>query len=141
MPERGSSASTIINNRESFKAYKGQGTLYLTLNQVAHAKLYVNGEEIDISKFIDPHSNQAVAIDISDLVQNGDNTLQISEIEPYDATIEVNMAYPTLREGTSESVGVDGKVFEVLDRILEAEIEAGGIPGGPAISSKRWCHY
>ncbi|WP_337531042.1 penicillin binding protein PBP4B [Zhenhengia sp.] len=136
LPERGSSASTIINNRECFKAYKGQGTLYLTLNQVAHAKLYVNGKEVDISKFIDPHSNQAVAIDISDLVQNGDNTLQISEIEPYDATIEVNMAYPTLREGTSESVGVDGKVFEVLDRILEAEIEAEGIPGGQLLVAK-----
>lgn len=136
LPERGSSASTIINNRESFKAYKGQGTLYLTLNQVAHAKLYVNGKEVDISKFIDPHSNQTVAIDISDLVQNGDNTLQISEIEPYGATIEVNMAYPTLREGTPESVGVDSKVFEVIDRILEAEIEAGGIPGGQLLVAK-----
>lgn len=136
LPERGSSASTIINNRECFKAYKGQGTLYLTLNQVAHAKLYVNGKEVDISKFIDPHSNQTVAIDISDLVQNGDNTLQISEIEPYGATIEVNMAYPTLREGTPESVGIDSKVFEVIDRILEAEIEAGGIPGGQLLVAK-----
>lgn len=136
LPERGSSASTIINNRESFKAYKGQGTLYLTFNQVAHAKLYINGKEVDISKFIDPHSNQTVAIDISDLVQNGDNTLQISEIEPYGATIEVNMAYPTLREGTPESVGVDSKVFEVIDRILEAEIEAGGIPGGQLLVAK-----
>ncbi|MBS5316513.1 MAG: penicillin binding protein PBP4B [Clostridiales bacterium] len=136
LPERGSSASTIINNRESFKAYKGQGTLYLTFNQVAHAKLYINGKEVDISKFIDPHSNQTVAIDISALVQNGDNTLQVSEIEPYGATIEVNMAYPTLREGTPESVGVDSKVFEVIDRILEAEIEAGGIPGGQLLVAK-----
>ena len=38
-PERGSSASTIINNRECFKAYKGQGTLYLTLNQVAQSSM------------------------------------------------------------------------------------------------------
>lgn len=136
LPERGSSASTIINNRESFKAYKGQGTLYLRLNQVAHAKLYVNGKEVDISKFIDSHSNQTDAIDISDFVQNGDNTLQISEIEPYGATIEVNMAYPTLREGTPESVGVYSKVFEVIDRILEAEIEAGGIPGGQLLVAK-----
>ena len=46
------------------------------------------------------------------------------------------MAYPTLREGTPESVGVDSKVFEVIDRILEAEIEAGGIPGGQLLVAK-----
>lgn len=136
LPEQGSSAATMINNRETFKAYKGEGTLYLTLSHVEDAKVYVNGVNVDISAFINPAITQTIALDIGELVRNGDNTLQISEIEPYGATIEVDIAYPTLREGTPESVGVDGQVFEVIDRILQAEIEAGGIPGGQLLVAK-----
>lgn len=136
LPELKSSASTIINQKQTFKAYEGQGKIYLTLNQVESANVYLNGKPIDISKELNPKISKNIELEVSSLVQNGDNTLQISDIKPEGATIEVAIDYPTLREGTPHSVGVDGKVFSVIDRIVKAEIEAGGIPGGQLVVAK-----
>lgn len=136
IPERGSSSATIINNRETFKGYKGQGEIYLTLNKVESAKIFVNGTLIDLSKHLDKDITKTIKIDVSPIVRNGDNTLQISDIYPTGATIEVDVPYPTLRKGTPKSVGVDEKVFNMIDAILEAEIKAGGIPGGQLLVAK-----
>lgn len=64
------------------------------------------------------------------MAKNGDNIIQISNVIPKDASIEIDIPYSTLREGKPEDVGIDSKVFEVINRMIQSEIKFKGIPVG-----------
>lgn len=135
-PELDSSSSTIINNRQTFKAYENQGIIYFTPTGVESAKIYINGQPLWLDEELKGHSGETLKVDVNDYMINGENTLQILDIQPSGASIEVDIPYPTLREGKPSQVGIDPVVFDVIDRIIEAEIEAGGIPGGQLLVAK-----
>ena len=92
-PSLASSSATINNSTKSFKGYEDQGTIHLTLKNVKNASIYINNKKVDLTRHFGK-AVQYVEIDISNITNNGDNTIQItniSSINDLDATIDVNI--------------------------------------------------
>ena len=137
-PSLASSSATINNSTKSFKGYEDQGTIHLTLKNVKNASIYINNKKVDLTRHFGK-AVQYVEIDISNITNNGDNTIQItniSSINDLDATIDVNIPYPILMQGKPSDVGLNDEVFDLIDMIIEKEIEAKGIPGGQLLIAK-----
>lgn len=131
-PVKKSDTAVAINQSKTFKAYKGQGALYIKASNVDKAELYVNGKKVKIDTIFDK-SGQTYKVDISNLVKNGDNTVKVANIQAKDATqahtLDIQIPYPTVRKGKPEDVGINSQKLEALDRLIESEVEKG-YPGG-----------
>ena len=46
-------------------------------------------------------------MDISGCTLNGDNTIQVSAVQPAGKTVQVSIPHPVVIEGTPEQVGLD----------------------------------
>ena len=128
-PNLSSSSALINNSMQNFKAYKGQGEIYLNLNGVESAKVFVNGKKIDLKEFFGKDI-KTLRVDISEYTVTGENTLQIFDVQPKGATIEVDIPYPTLRTGKPSDVGMNEEIFDLIDHIINEEVAMKGIPGG-----------
>lgn len=128
-PNLSSSSALINNSMQNFKAYKGQGEIYLNLNGVESAKVFVNGKKIDLKEFLGKDI-KTLRVDISEYTVTGENTLQIFDVQPKGATIEVDIPYPTLRTGKPSDVGMNEEIFDLIDHIINEEVAMKGIPGG-----------
>jgi len=134
-PNLSSSSAVLNNSAQNFKAYKGQGEIYLKLNGVESVKVFVNGKKVDLKEYFGKDT-QTLKVDISQYTITGENTLQIFDVQPKGATIEVDIPYPTLRVGKPSDVGMDEEVFNLIDDIIEAEIAMKGVPGGQLVIAK-----
>lgn len=125
-PKESVDDTLAMNSMCSFESYKGQGTLYITpAAETESFKLFVNNAEVDTTVMT---SGKTWNLDISSYTVNGTNTIQVSNIKPAGATVEVNIPYPTIIEGTPEDVGVDPKVFDVISNIIQSDVD-NGFPG------------
>ena len=119
---RGDISSTYpINNCVGFYGYSGQGRIYLECDDsVSGFELFVNGKKINTQ---DVSSGKSYLADISPVTVNGINSIQVSGIEK--GNVRVCIPYPVIISGTLEEVGIDDGAFELIDRIISADIEKG----------------
>ncbi|MCR5235449.1 MAG: penicillin binding protein PBP4B, partial [Lachnospiraceae bacterium] len=119
---RGDISSTYpINNCVGFYGYSGQGRIYLECDDsVSGFELFVNGRKADVSLAAPGKSYLA---DISSLTVNGINSVQVSALE--EGNVRVCIPYPVIIPGTPDEVGIDERAFELIDRIISADIENG----------------
>ena len=119
---RGDISSTYpINNCVGFYGYSGQGRIYLECDDDASGfDLFINGKKISSRALI---SGKSYLADVSPVTVNGINSIQLSGLES--GNIRVCIPYPVIIPGTPDEVGIDAGAFELIDRIISADIENG----------------
>ena len=114
-----------MNCSYSFQGYHDQGTLYVRLKEeVADLQFYVNGIPVDTSEM---KGGKTYAIDISELTGNGKNTIQVSNVNPYDlsAAVTVYVPYPEVMQGTPKEEGISQHALDMISDLIESDIENG----------------
>lgn len=114
-----------MNSMYSFISYHGQGKLYVCVSeQLDSFHMYVNGYAIDVDRII---SGSVWTIDISAYTKNGENTLQVSNIEPSDLTeaVTVYIPYPEVLKGTPEEEGIRPETLSLISNLIENDIKNG----------------
>lgn len=114
----------LMNSIYSFKGYKGQGTLYVTCNNLQSAKLFVNGKQVDLSGLC-RNSGKTYQMDISRLTVNGTNTVQVNGCTPDSGTVNIKIPYPTVVSGSASSVKVDQDKLKLIDTIIGNDVKYG----------------
>lgn len=113
-------SSLLTNQMQTFHGYTGQGELLLKTNDRKAFEIYVNDEQV-IANLRDGTWQQ---VDISELTKNGDNALQVSQVENNSkAKMAIKIPYPILEDKTNDYVNNDN--FEFIDQLIHAEIENG----------------
>ena len=113
-----------MNSMYSFDGVKDQGKLYFTIDDsIERFDLFVNNKKVDTSKM----NNGIFEVDISKIAKNGTNTIQVSNIQSNnkEAKVVVNIPYPRVIDGTLEEVGLSKKPFELISKIIEADVNNG----------------
>lgn len=134
-PLKSLDSSLALNNIKSFKGYKAQGEIFISVENVETFDLFINGNKLDNSNF---DKNKIYKIDISDYTLNGTNTLQVSNISPNDAKINIKVSYPHVIEADAEFVGFSPDKLNILDLIINKEVEYG-FSGGQLVIIKDGC--
>lgn len=112
-----------LNSMFTFQHYSGQGTLYVALEAgVASFALFVNNKPINTAQMA---GGGVYAVDISGCTLNGDNTIQVSAVQPAGKTVQVSIPYPVVIEGTPEQVGLDRDVLEALEQLIQSDVDNG----------------
>lgn len=129
-------SKTLANNSlQSFKGYAGQGVLYLTPHNIQSADVFVNGTALHISDLLAQKDGKTVSVDISQLTRNDHNTVQITNLQPEGASLQLRIPYPTVIQGTPEQVGLSSKKLNQIDALINNEV-ANGFPGGQLVVIK-----
>lgn len=112
-----------LNSMFTFQHYSGQGTLYVAPEAgVASFALFVNNKPINTAQMA---GGGVYAVDISGCTLNGDNTIQVSAVQPAGKTVQVSIPYPVVIEGTLEQVGLDRDVLEALEQLIQSDVDNG----------------
>ncbi|MBP5282215.1 MAG: serine hydrolase, partial [Lachnospiraceae bacterium] len=114
-----------MNCSYSFLGYHGQGTLHFEVRDgVTSFRLYVNGISVDTSEM---KAGKAYALDISELVRNGENTIQVSNIAPNDLkeAVTVCIPYPEVIAGTPAEEGISEQALEMISDLIQGDIDNG----------------
>lgn len=112
-----------LNSMFTFQHYSGQGTLYVAPEAgVASFALFVNNKPINTAQMA---GGGVYAVDISGCTLNGDNTIQVSAVQPTGKTVQVSIPYPVVIEGTPEQVGLDRDVLEALEQLIQSDVDNG----------------
>ncbi|MEG1206681.1 MAG: penicillin binding protein PBP4B [Angelakisella sp.] len=127
LPIKSLDTSLSINNMKTFKGYKNQGQLYLIPTGVTSAEIFINGKKLETGDLL-RESGKTLVADISGMTNNETNTIQVCNIEPADATIQIKIPYPTVMEGKPEDVGISAEKLSLLDTLIQKEIDYG-FPG------------
>lgn len=119
---RGDISSTYpINNCVGFYGYKGQGKMYLEgEGDMAGFSLFINGKSIDVSGI---ESGKSYSADVSSVTVNGMNSIQVSGLK--NGNVRVCIPFPEVILETVDEAGIDDGAFELIDRIISADIENG----------------
>ena len=82
-----SSNRALVNNRQRFTGYSGQGTLLLDMGNSQRLVLTLNGHQISVEP--PPELGPLLVLDISDYTRNGVNQLALSDIQPVGTTVRL----------------------------------------------------
>ncbi|MBQ1310571.1 MAG: penicillin binding protein PBP4B, partial [Blautia sp.] len=114
-----------MNSMYTFFGYHGQGTLYIQPDKsVEHFSLYLNSRKLDTGEM---QGGGIYKADISAFTKDGGNTLQISNIEPYQGggKVTVSVPYPEILPGTLQEAGIAPEAVQLLETIISQDIENG----------------
>ena len=117
-----------MNSMIGFNGRSGQGYFYMSLNEdVQSLHLFVNGHEVDTSGL---KGGSSCRIDFSEIAGNGNNTIQITQIMPYDLkeAVSIFVPYPTVIDGDPEESGIRAETVKLIDDLISSDIEYG-FPG------------
>lgn len=129
-------SETLCNNSlQSFKGYAGQGKLYFTPHNVKSAAVAVNDMELNLNDSFASKNETTISVDISQFTKNGNNTVQITNIQPEGATLQLQIPYPTVIQGVPEQVGLSSKKLNQIDTLIQNEVK-NGFPGGQLVVIK-----
>ena len=113
-----------MNSMYSFDGVKDQGKLYFTIDDsIEGFELFVNNKKVDTSKM----KNGIYEVDISRVAKNGTNTIQVSNIKSdnKEAKVTISIPYPRVIDGTLEEVGFSKEPFDLISKIVEADVNNG----------------
>lgn len=113
-----------MNSMLSFQFWHGQGRLWLTVSgEVESFVLYINGQRFDTSGI----GAGSWEVDFSGAVENGINTLQISNILPLGLkeAVTAYIPYPTVLEGQGDLEGIRPEALQLISDLIESDVGYG----------------
>ena len=114
-----------MNGMVSFVGYHGQGSVYVTVaDHVTDFSMYVNNTQVDTTEM---SGGKSYWIDISDVVMNGRNTVQISGIRPREAenAVRVSIGYPEVLPGAPEEEGIAAESLQLISDLITSDVNHG----------------
>ncbi|MCR4618168.1 MAG: penicillin binding protein PBP4B, partial [Lachnospiraceae bacterium] len=108
-----------------------QGKLYVAADpEVTSFDMYINDSKVDTSAFV---GGKCYEVDFSKVSVNGRNSVQISNVMPFDYNkdteelerVRVCIPYPTVIEGTPSEVGIADESLKLISDIIESDVENG----------------
>ena len=114
-----------LNSMISFNFWHGQGKVYLSVaNKVKRFNMFINNERVNTSSM---KAGGTYAVDISDYAIDGINTIQISNIEPYNQkdAVKLFIPYPVILEGTLKDSGINPETISLISDIINSDIANG----------------
>ncbi|MGB6140065.1 MAG: penicillin binding protein PBP4B [Pseudoalteromonas rhizosphaerae] len=121
VPNPNPSSRALVNDRGTFKAYKGRGEIIIENNTVTSADIFINGEKINIAQPL--MANNSYKYSLSKRTHNGTNTFKVENVQPEGANLTLRFSYPTLVTKPVKSVQ-----FNNVDKLINEEV-AAGFPG------------
>lgn len=114
-----------LNSMISFHFWHGQGKAYVqTGDKTKRFNMFINGTRISTSN-VNPKG--IYEVDISPYTIDGINTIQISNIEPYNQKDAVTLfiPYPVILEGTLKDSGIRPETVSLISDIINSDISNG----------------
>ena len=121
LPNPNPSSRTLVNDRGTFKAYKGRGEIIIENSTASSADIFINGEKINIAQPL--IANKRYEYSLSKRTHNGTNTFKVENVQPKGASLTIRFPYPTLAIKS-----VASNTFKQVDELINQEI-AEGFPG------------
>jgi len=119
-PEVNPSSRFYVNNRGTFKAYKGRGQLLIQNRNAQSADIYINNQKLDVNQL---SSNTLYNYSLVKNTHNGVNTFKVENILPVGASLTLRFAFPTLNDKPIKHVD-----FSEVDALIKRDVKAG-FPG------------
>ena len=120
-PEANPSSREYVNNRGTFKAYKGRGQLLIQNNNAISADIFINNQKLNITNQL--AENTLYEYSLARRTQNGVNTFKVENIKPKGASLTLRFEFPTLNTAAQSNID-----FSQVDALIEKDIQAG-FPG------------
>lgn len=133
-PEKEPTSRIFARSRQTFKGYQGRGTLLLENAGAVSADIFVNGRRVLVDAAL-AQTDATTAIDISQYMVNGVNTLKVFNILPIGSQINVRIPYPELVWGNPAAAGFSAEKLAMVDKLIEKEVVAG-FPGAVLLIAK-----
>lgn len=115
----------IMNSLYSFTGFADQGSVYITASEgITGMELFINGTKVDASKIL-ANPGKAVQVDYAAVAQNGANTIQVTNITPKSAKVNVKIPYAQVIDGTPAEVGMEEDTLQLIDDLISSEIKYG----------------
>ena len=119
-PEVNPSSRFYVNNRGTFKAYKGRGQLLIQNHNAQSADIYINNQKLDVNQL---SANTLYNYSLAKNTHNGVNTFKVENILPIGASLTLRFAFPTLSDDPIKNVD-----FSEVDALINRDVKAG-FPG------------
>ncbi|MBB1387244.1 penicillin binding protein PBP4B [Pseudoalteromonas sp. SG45-5] len=119
-PEVNPSSRFYVNNRGTFKAYKGRGQLLIQNHNAQSADIYINNQKIDVNQL---SANTLYNYSLAKNTHNGVNTFKVENILPAGASLTLRFAFPTLSDEPKKNID-----FTEVDTLIKRDVKAG-FPG------------
>lgn len=121
VPTANPSSRKLVNDRGTFKAYKGRGEIIIENNNATSADIFINGEKINIAQ---PLTAQKIyQYSLKKRTHNGINTFKVENVLPKGAHLTLRFPYPSLNTNATNSVS-----FSEVDKLINKEVSEG-FPG------------
>ncbi|MEI6286805.1 MAG: penicillin binding protein PBP4B [Bacillota bacterium] len=127
-PDRDPETRMLVNNKRWFKAYAGQGIIYIRNHGVTTANIYINDKKVSSGAAFST-ANGVTAVNIGKYTCDNINYLRVEDIVPgrttddkNPASFELFMPYPVLSTGTPESAGMSSAKLAVIDKLINSEV-------------------
>ncbi len=119
-PDANPSSREYVNNRGTFKAYKGRGQLLLQNESALSADIYINNKKLALDTL---QKNTEYAFNLGQYTHNGVNTFKVDDIQPADGSLTLRFAFATLNSSAAKTID-----FSAVDKLIEKDVSAG-FPG------------
>ena len=130
-PLEGLDDTLAMNNLTTVKAYEDQGTVSVIPDGAESFDLFINGVQVDTKEI----AGTEFTVDYGAIATNDINTIQVTNILPEGATVNIKVDYPTVIEGTPEEVGLSSEKLNYIDTLINNEVKYG-FPGGQLVVIK-----
>ncbi|WP_425355620.1 penicillin binding protein PBP4B [Pseudoalteromonas agarivorans] len=120
-PEANPSSREYVNNRGTFKAYKGRGQLLIQNNNAISADIFINNQKLNITSQL--AANTLYEYSLARRTHNGVNTFKVENIKPKGASLTLRFEFPTLNTAVQSNID-----FSQVDALIEKDVKAG-FPG------------
>lgn len=121
VPTANPSSRKLVNDRGTFKAYKGRGKIIIENNNATSGEIFINGEKINIAKPL--KAKKIYQYSLKKRTHDGINTFKVENIRPEGASLTLRFPYPTLN-----TKAVNKTSFSEVDKLINKEV-AEGFPG------------
>ncbi len=128
-PQQSRSSRELVNDRAIFKSYKGRGEIVIDNQDATSADIYINGEKINIAEPLQAYNTYQYSL--KKRTKNGDNTFRVDNVLPEGASLNIAIAYPSLKD---ESVKHQ-QSFTKVDALINKDVEQG-FPGAVLVVVK-----
>ncbi|CAD5285083.1 conserved hypothetical protein [Alteromonas sp. 38] len=118
-----------VNNRYTFKAYKGEGHIIIDNVDAKSADIYVNGQKLNIKNSL--QARQKYSYSLARRTRTGQNTLRVENVMPEGSSLRIKIPYPTLKD----SIQKYQSTFAKVDALINNDVNAG-FPGAALLVIK-----
>ena len=133
-PQQQRSDRELVNDRATFKAYKGRGQIIIDNQDAVSAQLYVNGEKLSIAEPLQAYNTYQYSL--KKRTENGDDTFKIKNIIPEGASLNVTIPYPRLKDiSAKHQPNLQQKKFAQVDALINDDVN-NGFPGAVLVVVK-----